>query len=95
MEAAKQALDGGGDETIFALLYEPDDKKNWMTNDVILEHGNPLALEVPEIMEDLKKKRAAAIAFPSKRENFVTKHCNIIYSGIGTETYVPVDALQK
>lgn len=95
VEAAKQALDGGGDETIFALLYEPDDKKNWMTNDVILEHGNPLALEVPEIMEDLKKKRAAAIAVPSKRENFVTKHCNIIYSGIGTETYVPVDALQK
>ena len=95
VEAAKQALDGGGDETIFALLYEPDDRKNWMTNDVILEHGNPLALEVPEIMEDLKKKRAAAIAFPSKRENFVTKHCNIIYSGIGTETYVPVDALQK
>jgi phage terminase large subunit-like protein len=95
VEAAKQALDGGGDETIFALLYEPDDKKNWMTNDVILEHGNPLALEVPEIMEDLKKNRAAAIAFPSKRENFVTKHCNIIYSGIGTETYVPVDALQK
>lgn len=95
VEAAKQALDGGGDETIFALLYEPDDRKNWMTNDVILEHGNPLALEVPEIMEALKKKRAAAIAFPSKRENFVTKHCNIIYSGIGTETYVPVDALQK
>lgn len=95
VEAAKQALDGGGDETIFALLYEPDDRKNWMTDDVILEHGNPLALEVPEIMEDLKKKRAAAIAFPSKRENFVTKHCNIIYSGIGTETYVPVDALQK
>ena len=95
VEAAKQALDGGGDETIFALLYEPDDKKNWMTNDMILEHGNPLALEVPEIMEDLKKKREAAIAFPSKRENFVTKHCNIIYSGIGTETYVPVDALQK
>ena len=95
VEAAKQALDGGGDETIFALLYEPDDRKNWMTNDVILEHGNPLALEVPEIMEDLKKKRAAAIAFPSKRENFVTKHCNIIYSGLGTETYVPVDALQK
>ena len=95
VEAAKQALDGGGDETIFALLYEPDDKKNWMTNDMILEHGNPLELEVPEIMEDLKKKREAAIAFPSKRENFVTKHCNIIYSGIGTETYVPVDALQK
>ena len=95
VEAAKRALNGGEDEAIFALLYEPDDKKSWMTNDAILEQGNPLALDVPEIMEDLKKKRAAAIDFPSKRENFVTKHCNIIYSGIGTETYIPVDALQK
>ncbi len=95
VDMAKRALDGDGDETIFALLYEPDDKKNWMKNDGILEQGNPLALEVPEIMEDLRKKRAAAIAFPSKRENFVTKHCNIIYSGMGTETYVPVDALQR
>lgn len=95
VDMAKRALDGTGDESIFALLYEPDDKKHWMTNDAILEQGNPLALEIPEIMEDLKKKRAAAIAQPKKRENFVTKHCNIIYSGIGTETYVPVDAVQK
>lgn len=97
VEAAKQSLDDmeGSDDTIFALLYEPDDKKHWMSNDKILEHGNPLALEVPEIMEDLKKKRAAAVIQPRKRENFVTKHCNIIYSGIGTETYIPVDALRR
>ena len=95
VEAAKKALDGTEpDKSIFALLYEPDDKKNWMTNDAILEQGNPLALEVPEIMEDLKQKRRAAIAQPRKRENFVTKHCNIIYSGIGTETYIPLDAVQ-
>ena len=25
----------------------------------------------------------------------MTKHCNIIYSGIGTETYIPIDALQR
>ncbi|MCI8285238.1 MAG: terminase [Firmicutes bacterium] len=97
VQAAKNALDDieGSDETIFSLLYEPDDKKRWMTNDKILQHGNPLALEVPEIMEDLLKKRAAAIAQPRKRENFVTKHCNIIYSGMGTETYIPVDRLQE
>ncbi len=95
--AAKNALDDleGSDDTIFALLYEPDDKKRWMSNDKVLEHGNPLALEVPEIMQDLKKKRAAAIARPRLRENFVTKHCNIIYSGIGTDTYIPLDALQR
>lgn len=46
-------------------------------------------------MEDLLKKRASAIARPRLRENFVTKHCNIIYSGIGTETYIPIDALQR
>lgn len=97
VEAAKRTLDDveGSDQTIFALLYESDDKKRWMSNDKVLEHGNPLALEVPEIMEDLKKKRAAAIARPRLRENFVTKHCNIIYSGIGTETYIPLDALRK
>lgn len=58
-------------------------------------HGNPLALVVPEIMDDLKKKRTAAIESPLKRENFLTKHCNIIYQGIGTETYIPVADVQK
>lgn len=97
VEAAKRSLDDveGSDDAVFALLYEPDDKKRWMSNDKILEHGNPLALEVPKIMEDLLKKRASAIARPRLRENFVTKHCNIIYSGIGTETYIPIDALQR
>ncbi len=50
---------------------------------------------VPEVMEDLVKKRAVAIESPLKRENFLTKHCNIIYQGIGTETYIPVDEVQK
>lgn len=78
------------DDTVFALLYEPDDPTDWMTDDLILAHGNPLALEVPEIMEDLKQKRQAAIEVESRRENFLCKHCNIIYQGAGTETYVPV-----
>jgi len=83
------------DDTIFALLYEPDDKIHWSTNDEILEHGNPLALEVPEIMEDLKKKRKVAIEVPSKRENFITKHCNIIYQGVGTESFIDVSKLRE
>lgn len=93
---AKKILDGiVEDETIFALLYEPDNPKEWETDDKILMHGNPLALVVPEIMDDLKKKRAAAIESPLKRENFLTKHCNIIYQGIGTETYISVTEFQK
>ena len=89
---AKRVLDGiEPDETLFALLYEPDETKGWETNDLILKQANPVSLEVPEIWEDLLKKRAKAVAVESARENFVTKHCNIIYQGMGTETYIDVN----
>ena len=93
---AKRVLDGlENDETVFALLYEPDNPKNWTTDDMILKHSNPVALEIPEIWEDLLKKRARAIAIESARENFLTKHCNIIYQGAGTESFVDInDVLQ-
>lgn len=93
---AKRVLDElEDDETVFALLYEPDDPKNWTTDDLILKQSNPVALEVPEIWEDLLKKRARAIAIESARENFLTKHANIIYQGSGTESFVDInDVLQ-
>lgn len=92
---AKKILDDViEDDTVFALLYEPDDPTNWMTDDLILCHANPLALEVPEIMEDLLKKRQQAIEVEGRRENFLCKHCNIIYQGAGTETYIPVADVQ-
>lgn len=93
---AKKVLDGVvKDDTIFALLYEPDEVKGWETNDLILKQANPVALNSPAIWEDLLKKRAKAIAQESARENFVTKHCNIIYSGAGTETYIDVSKVQE
>jgi phage terminase large subunit-like protein len=93
---AKKVLDGlENDETVFALLYEPDNTKNWETDDLILRQANPVSLEIPEIWEDLKKKRAYAIAVESARENFVTKHCNIIYQGAGTETFIDVKDVQS
>lgn len=82
------------DETRFSLLYEPDKTTGWETDDLILKQANPVALEIPEIWEDLLKKRAYAIAVESARENFVTKHCNIIYQGVGTQTYVDVKDVQ-
>ena len=92
---AKKVLDGlVKDESEFALLYEPDNPKNWEKDDLILKQSNPVALEIPEIWEDLLKKRARAIAEESARENFVTKHCNIIYQGAGTETYIDVKDVQ-
>ena len=93
---AKKVLDGlEHDETLFALLYEPDKTKGWETDDLIIQQSNPVALEIPEIWDDLLKKRAKAIAIESSRENFVTKHCNIIYQGAGTETFVDVKDVQE
>ena len=93
---SKQVLDGlEKDDTVFSLLYEPDQTKGWETNDLILQQSNPVALEIPEIWNDLLKKRAYAIAVESARENFITKHCNIIYQGVGTETYIDVKDVQE
>ena len=93
---SKKVLDGlEKDETRFSLLYEPDKTKNWETDDMILKQSNPVALEIPEIWDDLVKKRAYAVAVESARENFVCKHCNIIYMGTGTETYIDVKDLQE
>jgi phage terminase large subunit-like protein len=93
---SKRVLDGlEKDETRFSLLYEPDKKTGWETDDLILQQANPVALEIKEIWQDLLKKRAYAIAVESARENFVTKHCNIIYQGVGTETYIDVKDVQE
>ena len=93
---SKKVLDGNEkDETRFALLYEPDKTTAWETDDLILKQANPVALEIPEIWDDLLKKRAYAIAVESARENFLCKHCNIIYQGQGTETYIDVKDVQE
>ena len=96
VDYAKRVLNGAvDDDKVFALLYEPDDTKGWATNDEVLEQSNPLAIEITEIMDDLKSKRQVAIEIESKRENFITKHCNIIYSGAGSESFVNIADLQK
>ncbi len=93
---AKRVLDGTqADDTVFSLLYEPENTDDWAFNDTILKHANPVALEIPEIWEDLLKKRARAVAIESARENFLTKHCNIIYQGAGTESFVDIKYLQN
>ena len=95
VEYAKKVLDGiVKDDTEFALLYEPDNPKNWETDDLVLKQSNPVSLEIPEIWDDLLKKRARAIVEESSRENFLTKHCNIIYQGAGTETYIDTKDVQ-
>lgn len=95
VEYAKKVLDGLiDDETVFSLLYEPDEPDKWSTDDSVLAQGNPLALELEPVWNTLKKDRTKAIERESLRENFVTKHCNIVYQGAGTEAYIPIEFIQ-
>lgn len=95
---AKKVLDNTlpiPDESVFALLFEPNETKNWTNDDNIILQSNPLALEIEAVYKSLLDKRAKAIEMESKRENFLTKHCNIIYQGAGTESYIDVNEVQK
>lgn len=92
----KKVLDGIiEDEHIFGLLFEPNETKNWTTDDDIILQSNPLACEIEAVYTDLLDKRTKAIETESKRENFLTKHCNIIYQGAGTESFIDVSEVQK
>lgn len=96
VDYAKKVLDGLiEDDTVFALLYEPDDPTDWLANDSVMAQGNPLSLEIESIWNYLKRKRTQAIDRESLRENFLTKHCNIIYQGTGTEAYIPIEFVQE
>lgn len=93
---AKKILDGTEDnEKVFALLFEPDNTEHWEIDDKILKQANPVSWGNDIFWQDLVDKRTRAIAMESARENFLTKHCNIIYSGAGTETYIDVKDVQK
>lgn len=92
----KKVLDGLiEDEHIFGLLFEPNETKNWTNDDDIILQSNPLACELEVVYQDLLNKRKKAIEIESKRENFLTKHCNIIYQGAGTESFIDVSLVQK
>ena len=91
---AKDILDGLKDYgNYFALLYEPDDEliKDWETDDNVLYQANPAAFDKPDMMDDLRTKREMARQFENHKENFLCKHCNISYKGLGTEGYIPIE----
>ncbi len=74
----------------FALLYEPDEeiRLNWQTDDNVLYQANPVTLNNKEFFDDLIEERTLAVLYEGRRENFLCKHCNIQYKGLGVEGYV-------
>lgn len=98
VDIAKKVLDGLLDkENVFALLYEPDGplQKRWETDDLVIYQANPVAVNNKEIFESIKDLRTMAILYENKRENFLCKHCNIMYKGLGVEGYVDVQKVKR
>ena len=87
------------DERYFSLLYEPDDDlkqgENWQKDDRVLYQTNPVSVDHEYIFDDLVKKRSIAILYENKRENFLCKHCNIQYKGLGIEGYVDIQKVKE
>lgn len=98
IDIAKKSLDGLiENQRVFALLYEPDIEliNVWQTDDRVIYQGNPVAVNYEYIFKDLKSKRELAILYENRKENFLCKHCNIQYRGLGVEGYVDIEAVKK
>lgn len=95
VEYAQKVLDDLiEDDTLFALLYMPDDSKDWTSDKSLLE-ANPLAIDLEANLDYLKKQRQMAIEMPEARKNFLTKHLNLFVDGDERETFVPTEDLKK
>lgn len=97
IDHAKKVLDGLKDnKRTFALLYEPDDDlvKEWETNDLVIYQSNPVAYANEMVFEAIIDKRVAAVEYENKRENYLCKHNNIQYQGLGTEGFIGIDKVK-
>lgn len=95
IDKAKKTIDGlRRSRRTFALLYEPDDEYKvgdaWKTEDLAIFQSNPVAYSNSHVFEAIKEKREDAILYENKRENFLCKHLNIKYKGLGVFGFVEV-----
>lgn len=97
IDHAKKVLDGLKDnKRYFAMLYEPDDDliKEWETNDLVIYQSNPVAYANELVFEAILEKRVSAVEYENKRENYLCKHNNIQYQGLGTEGFIGIDKVK-
>ena len=100
IDISKKVLDGLIDnERRFSLLYEPDSdlltNDQWKTNDLVIYQSNPVAVAHDYIFEEIKKMRTMAVLYENKRENYLCKHNNIKYKGLGVEGYIDITKVQE
>lgn len=99
-DKGKKVLDGlRENKRMFSLIYEPDDYllqgDEWMTNDLCIYQSNPVAVAHEYMFDAIKDMRTDAIDYENKRENYLCKHNNIKYKGLGVEGYVEITKVRK
>ncbi|WP_297712043.1 terminase TerL endonuclease subunit [Clostridium sp.] len=100
IDISKKVLDGLiVNKRRFSLLYEPDSKflveDLWQTEDLVIYQSNPVAVNNNYIFEAIKEMREMAILYENKRENYLCKHNNIKYKGLGVEGYIEVTKVRE
>lgn len=98
IDYAKKILDGLDDnKRYFALLYEPDDEliKEWEIDNRVIYQSNPVAVDNELMFESLLESRRMAILYENKRENYLCKHNNIMYRGLGSEGFIDVNKVME
>lgn len=100
IDISKKTIDGLlDDKRRFSLLYEPDDEFKtgdaWKTEDLAIFQSNPVAYSHEYVFEEIKKMRQMAVLYENKRENFLCKHLNIKYKGLGVMGYVDITELRQ
>ena len=99
IDISKKTLDGLlDDRRRFSLLYEPDPEflldDRWMSDDTVIYQSNPVAVKNENIFRSIRKLRTAAVLYENKRENYLCKHNNIKFKGLGVEGYVDILAVK-
>jgi phage terminase large subunit-like protein len=100
IDMSKKVLDGlAENKRRFALLYEPDDEfltdDKWQKDDLVIYQSNPVAVAHDHIFDAIKDMRTMAILYENKRENYLCKHNNIKYKGLGVEGYVEITKVRE
>ena len=79
-------------------MYEPDDELKtgeiWQKDGRCIYQSNPIAVEKKAVYKNIIKKRTAAILYENKRENYLCKHNNIRYRGLGVEGYIDIQKVK-
>lgn len=100
VDKGRKVLDGlRDDRRMFSLIYVPDDYlwqgDTWMHDDLCIYQSNPVACFNNRIFRKIVDKRTDAVEYENKRENYLCKHNNIKYKGLGVEGYIEITKVRK